>query len=106
MYLPVYPVLTPIRGYALLLDAAHWNRHEAAACAARIDAELDANPQYQYARKIGQLDEVKAIRIHSPWQHYLDYMRDMGRSVGDIKPTALAQNPKLLDYFMQKGWVL
>jgi hypothetical protein len=97
------PMIDSARYYILLLDAENWCANEAELCAVQVEAKLNDNPQYQYARKIGQLARVKFVCIDSPWKHYIDFLERTGRRVGDIKPTAIAKNNELFAYFMQKN---
>lgn len=78
--------------YALLLDAAAIGATEAAAAAAALDQALHDNPQYAYARRIGQLGPVLAVRCRAPLQGWLDERMARGQRLGDIKLPALIGN--------------
>jgi hypothetical protein len=54
-----------------------------------IDLALSKNPQYRYAREIGQLDSVQLKLIPDALQRYLQYQLKKGQQAGDIKPPAL-----------------
>jgi hypothetical protein len=79
----------------LFVDADEVIESAAANCAARVDAALCANPQYAYARKLGQLVPVEVRRCLRPlrtWQHNCV---GRGMRLGDIKAPMLSP---------QRGW--
>ncbi len=76
-------------GYVLLLDEAEIPAQAAQALAARIDEALGANPQYAYARRIGQLRPVEPTRLSRPLAAWLAHGVKQGRRLGDIKLPAL-----------------
>ena len=84
------PSLEPRRGYLLVLDAANWNHEDANLYAARLDSELQHNPQYRHARRLGQLDGLRPLRVESPWRRYAEYRHAEGKTLGDIKPPVLS----------------
>lgn len=75
--------------YVLLLDAG---AVDADSAAAKLDAALHDNPQYAYARKIGQLDPVAPVLCRQPLQSWLDERMARGQRLGDIKLPALLSN--------------
>ncbi len=77
------------RGYVLLLDAAEVDATSAVRFAAGADVALAVNPQYAYARELGQLPPVRAVRCAHPVERWLDLCRQRGQRLGDIKPAAL-----------------
>jgi hypothetical protein len=93
----------PQRRYVLVLDDSRWSPTEASEYAARVDLDLQRNPQYQYARSIDQLSALVPLRVKSPWRHFADYCHLQHRQQGDIKPPALSLDPKLLDYFVSRA---
>jgi hypothetical protein len=73
--------------YVLLVDVRD---PEAAHCAAAtIEQRLRANPQYDYARKIGQLAPVGCEIVDHLLERYLRLGTRRGRRLADIKPPAL-----------------
>jgi hypothetical protein len=54
-----------------------------------IEERLLENPQYAYARKIGQLERLEAVIIEDVMMHYIAYKTAMGSRVGDIKVPVL-----------------
>lgn len=83
------PIAAAPRGYALLLDAAEVEQSEAARLAALADDALATNPQYAYARRLGQLTPVRALRCDHPMARWLALCQQRGQRLGDIKPVAL-----------------
>jgi hypothetical protein len=78
--------------YLLLLDAAFVSDSEEPQIAALADQALMKNPQYRYARELGQLPVLAASRIENPVGNYNRICLAAGRRLGDIKPTALASS--------------
>jgi hypothetical protein len=87
-------------GYQLVLDESQYAEAEALQLAVQIDKRLASNPQYAYARKMGQLAPLMTLRVVSPWNRYLRYQCRRQRRLGDIKPVALSQDEGLLAEFM------
>jgi hypothetical protein len=73
----------------LLLDAAEVSETEAQALAPRVDAGLEADPQYAYARRLRQLAPLRAVRCAGPLASWIDDGLRRGQRLGDIKPCAL-----------------
>jgi hypothetical protein len=78
--------------YVLFLDAAEYDEVAAAALAHQLDEALGENPQYQYARQLGQLGELVACRVENPMASYINYALERGQRLGDIKPPVLSQD--------------
>jgi hypothetical protein len=73
--------------YVLLVDTCD---HDTAQCAAAaVEQRLCSNPQYDYARKIGQLDPVAYEIVNQLLERYLRLETRRGRRLADIKPPAL-----------------
>jgi hypothetical protein len=77
------------RGYVLLLDAMEVSAPRAADLAARLDAALEADPQYAYARRLRQLAPLREMRCAHPLRSWIDAGLARGQRLGDIKPCAL-----------------
>ena len=71
--------------------------------AMQVEQQLRANPQYDYARRIGQLGPLQCTTLKQPLSHYLDWGRAQGRRLGDIKPPALCTEKDCLAYLMERG---
>lgn len=54
-----------------------------------IEERLLKNPQYAYARKIGQLAPLEAVVVESVMMHYIAYKTASGSRIGDIKVPVL-----------------
>jgi hypothetical protein len=78
------------RGYLLFVDAAEVMARDAEASATRVDAALCANPQYAYARKLGQLAAIEVFRCEQPLQSWKRDAVARGMRLGDVKPPALS----------------
>jgi hypothetical protein len=83
------PSLTTRPHYILFLDAARTDEKLAAGLASRLDESLRENPQYRYARHLGQLGQVRARRVARPIEAYTSFAVAQGHRLGDIKPPAL-----------------
>jgi hypothetical protein len=68
---------------------------EARRLAVQLDQRLARNPQYAYARQIGQLAPVSAVRVAAAWDRYVQHECKRQRRLGDIKPSVLNQDEAL-----------
>jgi hypothetical protein len=73
--------------------------HESAALIDLIEARLFRNPQYAYARSIGQLDKLGVCNVSQPLDKYIGRLETAGARLGDIKVTALRPETDWLDTF-------
>lgn len=85
--------------YVLILDAAQVSPGQKAGIARRIDDALCANPQYAYARRLGQLSPVGAVCVDHPVQRWLEHGHARGQRLGDIKLPALHAGEDALTIF-------
>lgn len=76
--------------YTLYLDAACEQTHQGEDLAQRIDKRLRKNPQYDYARTLGQLGALELAYAHTPAARYQHYRLAQGQQLGDIKPPTLS----------------
>lgn len=67
---------------------------EHAALARAVDAALRANPQYAYARDLGQLGPVIAIHRPAFQAHRSQARLAAGHRLGDLKPVCLILDPQ------------
>lgn len=84
------PAAAAQAGYELTVDAEEVG---AAACAAltdRAERALAANPQYAYARRLGQLAPIAVVRRARPMEAWLQGRLARGQRLGDIKPPVLS----------------
>jgi hypothetical protein len=91
------PVRAPESRYMLVVDKQY--EHESAALIDLIEARLFRNPQYAYARNIGQLDKLGIYNVSQPLDKYIGRLETAGARLGDIKVTALRPETDWLDTF-------
>jgi len=88
--LPGFRMLVPVGGdnrhYALVMD--HRYRDQADKLLPAVESELMSNPQYAYARKLGQLGKLTLRLVDDPLGRYLQHAAGQQR-LGDIKIPAL-----------------
>ena len=82
------PSTDPAPHYQLWLDGT-----ADAACLAllgeQMDQALKANPQYDYARRLGQLRQVSAFAAGDLYERYQDWAVAAGRNIGHLKAPVL-----------------
>jgi hypothetical protein len=54
-----------------------------------VEMRLCENPQYAYARRIGQLDMLRLLPVRRLFDRYAQVHVDLGSRLGDVKPAAL-----------------
>ncbi len=93
--IPGFSVLVPLKHaepeYLLLLDAATVDANEKDEIRLRVERKLMTNPQYRYARELGQLLPLTVRRIDDPEVTYQDVCMQAGQRLGDIKFTSIAR---------------
>jgi GH3 auxin-responsive promoter len=80
------PRATATPFYELLVEAP---RDNVRLIAASVEQRLRENPQYAYARAIGQLGPVVPRAVERLLDRYMDFEADRGRRLADIKPPIL-----------------
>jgi hypothetical protein len=88
----IVPRAAPHPHYAFYLDAAIGPADEAAHLAKRLDRELRANPQYDYARNLGQLGPIRPYRLADAFAVYRENASAEGRAIGTVKPPVLVKS--------------
>ena len=92
--MPGFAFLAPVAGerpfYWIVLNAAVVAEEQIDEIVNFADTQLSQNPQYQYARDIGQLPALKAKRLNDPVAEYERICMESGQRLGDIKPTTIA----------------
>jgi hypothetical protein len=81
--------------YELLVDAAAGA--DLGPHAARIEERLRANPQYAYARELGQLGPVAPRAVERLLDRYTQVQAQRGCRLADIKPPVLIGDPAAYD---------
>lgn len=66
-----------------------------------VEASLSRNPQYAYARKIGQLDELSVVQVNHPWDIFQRRAVERGVRLGDVKVPSLSSDTDLLDILLE-----
>jgi hypothetical protein len=92
--LPVADIVLA-RGYQLVVDTELSAEH-GDFLAEKVDAALQANPQYEYARKIGQLQPLQIEFVATLQQQWLARALARGQQLGDVKPPVLTQDSSWL----------
>lgn len=89
----VQQALSSIEGFSMLVANAAEIPHyyvvrecaDIALSVTSIEAKLQENPQYAYARNMGQLGKLEVIVQKDMMSLYIDYKTALGSRVGDIK---------------------
>ncbi len=99
----VADVLSGTEGFATLLPVQSTSSHYVLVTsnteidAGDIDHLLSQNPQYQYARTLGQLGEIRKLLVPDAMQRYVDFRLSKGQRLGDIKPPRLETDISALE---------
>jgi hypothetical protein len=92
-----FALLSPAKagraGYVLTVDTEEVPEDAAVRLAERVERALGVNPQYAYARALGQLSRVAVVPRDRPLQAWLDARMVIGQRLGDIKPPVLSHEP-------------
>jgi len=83
------PALEPCPHYVLFLDRNECEEAVARELASNLDATLADNPQYLYARRLGELGPVRPRLIPEPLERYVRSALERGQRLGDVKPPVL-----------------
>lgn len=75
--------------YVLLLDDREIPGNMAEAFCRTVDAALERNPQYAYARRMRQLAPVEPMSCRNPMDGFTNEALRQGRRLGDVKAPAL-----------------
>jgi hypothetical protein len=62
-------------------------------CAAHLEATLCEGHSYSYARSLGQLGPVRAVRVHGGAHRFETRRVALGQRAGDVKPAELDATP-------------
>ena len=91
---PGFHVLVPDserNGYILVAEAG------VAVSIDDVEQRLRRNPQYAYARRLGQLRSLRLIHIANLFERYTDAQIKRGVRLGDVKPAVLRNERDWLD---------
>lgn len=87
---------TPHPHYALCVDEA-LDGGRLVAIAQEIERQLCRNPQYAYARRLGQLSPLQVLSVDRLFPRYRDWAVSQGRSIGVVKaPVLMREMPEPL----------
>lgn len=75
--------------YYFYTDSTLVERDVAEQWAVQLELQLQDNPQYRYARELGQLESVQPRQVEDLAQLYTRWRNLRGQSIGDIKPVSL-----------------
>jgi hypothetical protein len=75
---------------------------QAASISERVERGLCRNPQYAYARSLGQLGPLRPCAVPDLLDRFVTDQAQRGRRLGDIKPPALISDPHLRDLFTKQ----
>jgi len=95
------PALTPKPHYTLVTGPASHQLN--ATLVGQIENRLRANPQYAYARDLGQLGKLSVAQAHEPLTAYIERTSRAKQRLGDIKVPALRPEPDWLQTFRVTG---
>jgi hypothetical protein len=92
--------LTGIPGFHILVPTALGDGYalatESCADVGQVEQRLCRNPQYAFARRLGQLQSVRLVQVDRLLDRYIDAQLRRGVRLGDIKPLALRS---------ERGWL-
>lgn len=86
----VAPAAAPRRGYSLFVDAAEVGGDGVAAVEVSAEQALCRNPQYAYARRLGQLAPLEVRRCIRPLDTWVRVGLEQGQRLSVVKPPALS----------------
>jgi GH3 auxin-responsive promoter len=96
---PAFATLAPDNGngfrYVLYVESNDC----ANALANDLDAALRENFNYDYCRKLGQLEAVQIFRVRHGAEKYLHACQARGQKLGNIKPSVLQKNTGWKEWF-------
>jgi hypothetical protein len=82
--------------YRLLLDERLAEKHNR--ILEDVERRLCLNPNYGYARRIGQLGALQARYVHCPLERYMAWAKRSAARLGDIKVLSLRPEPEFASY--------
>ena len=94
----LHPKTNPHPHYVLISET---ESADASDLLLKIDIALMKNPQYQYARDIGQLGDIVHKVVPDVMYKYSQWHQKQGRNIGDIKPPSLMTNEALIQLFYE-----
>ena len=89
----LFPIPDPPAGYGLVIEADAFL--DPGEIVARIERALRGNPQYEHARRHGQLAPLRAFPVARAGERHLGWALRQGRRLADIKPLTLISDASL-----------
>jgi hypothetical protein len=89
----LFPMTGPPAGYGLIIDAGSPDRRDTMVEA--VDRTLRLNPQYDHARRHGQLTPLRMLPVERAQERYVSWALAQGRRLSDIKPVTLISDASL-----------
>lgn len=90
---PGFAMLAPVeadyRGYVLLVDREIIPESHLASTVETVEQNLMRNPQYEHARRLGQLEPLSGMALSNPLQQYERLCQESGLRLGTLKPLSL-----------------
>lgn len=103
--IPGFRMLIPrahgIPKYILILD--QHNSCDPDSLGEKIEGRLSRNPQYAYARRLGQLEPLAVLSVRRPLELFVQRMTRNGARLGDIKIPSLRPETDWLDTFLEQA---
>lgn len=94
-----FKMLVPVEdsptGYLLVLEGGE----NLSSFITTVESRLKKNPHYEYARKVGQLQPLKALPLKNPLDIYVNSPLHEGTRLGDIKVPSLCLKPEIFNDF-------
>ncbi|MEB3358601.1 MAG: GH3 auxin-responsive promoter family protein [Synechococcales bacterium] len=88
-FMLLVPALQEHPHYVLVVDGQDCDGAIAPMLLPHLDQRLSTNPQYAYARRMGQLRPPRLFRAQAPTTAYVQARLQQGQRLGDIKPPVL-----------------
>lgn len=102
---PGFAMLAPVKEghlrYALIVDAVRVAARDLPHVVAAVEEKLQHNPQYRYARQLGQLEALAGQRVGEPVKRYESLCLSAGKNLGSLKFLSLTNDLNLAREFLQ-----
>lgn len=107
----VQQALEEVKGFSMLVAHATQRPHylllgeseEIEGYMEKVESRLLENPQYAYARKVGQLGALQSMKVENVMESYIEYKTMQGSRIGDIKVPLLVADEKWLAYLRKEA---
>ncbi len=96
----IVPVRVPAPRYVLVVDKLEKIQTES--LKKEMEERLSENPQYAYARRMGQLDGLSVYSLPNPLTSYTKRAVSNGMRIGELKVPALRPETDWLETFLEE----